>query len=93
VVTLHALVSLPLALRSIRTLRRNFEDSVRLTPADLDMIKAHSLTSYGLIAAYAISGLVNGADVFQLLFILLLLVAVYAPALVSMRKPRNPERA
>jgi 1,4-dihydroxy-2-naphthoate octaprenyltransferase len=90
--TLLALVSLPLAFRSIRILRRNFENPVGLAPANLDMIKAHSLTSFGLIAAYAISGVVNGADAVQLLFILLLLVAVYAPALLAMRKPKKTER-
>jgi hypothetical protein len=82
----------PLAFRSIRILRRNFENPVGLAPANLDMIKAHSLTSFGLIAAYAISGVVNGADAFQLLFILLILVAVYAPALLAMRKPKKTER-
>jgi 1,4-dihydroxy-2-naphthoate octaprenyltransferase len=89
--TLLALVSLPLAFRSIRILRRNYENPVELAPANLDMIRAHSLTSFGLIAAYAISGVVNGADAFQLLFILLLLVAVYAPALLAMRKPKKTE--
>jgi 1,4-dihydroxy-2-naphthoate octaprenyltransferase len=90
--TLLALASLPLAFRSVQTLRRNFENPVGLAPANLDMIRAHSLTSFGLIAAYAISGVFNGADAFQLLFILLVLVAVYAPALLAMRKPRKPER-
>ncbi len=90
--TLLALASMPLAFRSIRILRRDFENPAGLAPANLDMIRAHSLTSFGLIAAYAISGVVNGADGFQLLFILLLLVAVYAPALLAMRRPRKPKR-
>jgi 1,4-dihydroxy-2-naphthoate octaprenyltransferase len=90
--TLLALASMPLAFRSMRILRRNFENPVGLAPANLDMIRAHSLTSFGLITAYAISGILNGADTFQLLFILLLLTAVYAPALLAMRKPRKPKR-
>jgi 1,4-dihydroxy-2-naphthoate octaprenyltransferase len=85
--TLLALASMPLAFRSIRILRRNFENPVALAPANLDMIKAHSLTAFGLIAAYSISGIINGAYAFQLLMILLLLAAVYAPALLAMRKP------
>jgi 1,4-dihydroxy-2-naphthoate octaprenyltransferase len=89
--TLLALVSVPLAVRSVRILRRNFENPVGLAPANLDMIRAHSLASFGLIAAYAIDGIVNGADAFQLLMILLLLAAVYAPALLGMRKPRKPK--
>jgi 1,4-dihydroxy-2-naphthoate octaprenyltransferase len=86
---LLSLASLPLAFRSMQTLRRNFENPVELAPANLDMIKAHSLTSFGLIAAYAISGILNGANTFQLLFILLLLAAVYVPALLAMRKPKT----
>jgi 1,4-dihydroxy-2-naphthoate octaprenyltransferase len=90
--TLIALVSLPLAFRSVQILKRNFEDPVALAPANLDMIKAHSLTSFGLIAAYSISGIINGADALQLLMLLLLLTAVYAPALLAMRKPRKQEK-
>ena len=89
--TLLALLSMPLTLRSVRILRRDFEDPVKLAPANLDMIKAHSLTSFGLIAAYSISGLINGADAFQLLMLLVVLAVVYVPALLAMRKPRKSE--
>jgi 1,4-dihydroxy-2-naphthoate octaprenyltransferase len=89
---LLALVSAPLTFRSIRTLRRNFEDPVALAPANFDMIKAHSLTSFGLIAAFSISGLINGADTFQLSMLLLVLTAVYVPALWAMRKPGKQEK-
>jgi 1,4-dihydroxy-2-naphthoate octaprenyltransferase len=77
--TIFALASLPLVYRSIRTLQENFKDPKRMAPANLDMIKAHSITSFGLIAGYAIQGLLNRADAFQLLFILALLAIVYAP--------------
>ncbi len=87
--TLLALVPAPLALSSISILRRNFENPVALAPANLDMIKAHSLTSFGLIAAYAISGLTSGADAFQLLALLVVLAAVYTPALLAMRRPKT----
>ena len=77
--TLFALLSLPLVYRSIRTLRENYDDPKRMAPANLDMIKAHSITGFGLIAGYAIQGLLNKADAFQLLFVLVLLAIVYAP--------------
>jgi 1,4-dihydroxy-2-naphthoate octaprenyltransferase len=77
--TLFALLSLPLVYRSIRTLRENYDDPKRMAPANLDMIKAHSITGFGLIAGYAIQGLLNRADAFQLLFVLVLLAIVYAP--------------
>ena len=43
--TLFALFSLPLVYRSIRILRENYDDPRRMAPANLDMIKAHSITS------------------------------------------------
>jgi 1,4-dihydroxy-2-naphthoate octaprenyltransferase len=90
--TLLALLSLPLTVRSMRILRRNFEDPLGLAPANLDMIRAHSLTSFGLIVAYSISGLINGAEASQLLMLLILLAAVYIPALLAMGKPRKQEK-
>jgi 1,4-dihydroxy-2-naphthoate octaprenyltransferase len=91
--TLLGLVSLPLVLRSMLTLRRNFENPQALAPANLDMIRAHSLTSFGLIAAYAIVGVSNGADLWQLLTILLALMFSYTPALLAMRRPSKPKTA
>jgi 1,4-dihydroxy-2-naphthoate octaprenyltransferase len=84
---LLGLVSVPLALRSIRTLRKNFEDPVKMAPANLDMIRSHSLTSFGLIAAFALSGILGGADISQLLVILFILAVVYVPALLATRRP------
>jgi 1,4-dihydroxy-2-naphthoate octaprenyltransferase len=77
--TLFALFSLPLVYRSIRILRQNYDDPKLMAPANLDMIKAHSITAFGLIAGYAIQGILKGAVTFQLLFILLLLAIAYAP--------------
>ncbi|MGP8057934.1 MAG: prenyltransferase [Nitrososphaerales archaeon] len=86
---LLAFASLPLALRSMQTLRENYEDSVGLAPANLDMIKAHGVTSLGLIAAYSIQGVANHASISQMLLILLLLAIFYTPALLALRKPRR----
>jgi 1,4-dihydroxy-2-naphthoate octaprenyltransferase len=86
---LLAFASLPLVLRSMQTLRESYENSVRLAPANLDMIKAHSVTSLGLIAAYSIQGIVNHANIAQLLLLLLLLAIFYAPAMLALGKPRR----
>jgi 1,4-dihydroxy-2-naphthoate octaprenyltransferase len=83
---LIAFASLPLALRSIQTLRESYEDPVGLAPANLGMIKAHSVTCLGLIAAYSIQGVTSHANVAQLLLLLLLLAAFYAPATLTLRK-------
>jgi 1,4-dihydroxy-2-naphthoate octaprenyltransferase len=84
---LLAFASLPLALRSMHTLRENYEDPIRLAPANLGMIEAHSVTSLGLIAAYSIQGVASHANIGQLLFLLLLLAVFYAPATLAFRKP------
>jgi 1,4-dihydroxy-2-naphthoate octaprenyltransferase len=76
---LVALVSLPLVCRSVRTLRVHYEDPMLLAPANLNMIRAHSIACLGLIAGYAVQGILNGADILQLAFALLLLAVVYAP--------------
>ncbi len=86
---LLAFASLPLVLRSMQTLRENYEDSVRLAPANLDMIRAHGVTSLGLIAAYSIQGVASHASIAQLLLLLLLLTIFYAPAVLALRKPQG----
>jgi 1,4-dihydroxy-2-naphthoate octaprenyltransferase len=83
---LLAFASLPLALRSILTLRANYENPLKLAPANLDMIGAHNVTALGLIAAYSIQGLIEGANSLQLLVVLLLLAVFYVPAVLTLRK-------
>jgi 1,4-dihydroxy-2-naphthoate octaprenyltransferase len=83
---LLALVSLPLALRSIHALRANYENPLKLAPANFDMMRAHSVTALGLIAAYSIQGLIERANSLQLLFVLLLLAVFYVPAVLALRK-------
>jgi hypothetical protein len=70
----------------MQTLRETYEDPVGLAPANLGMIKAHSVTCLGLIAAYSIQGVTSHANVAQLLLLLLLLAAFYAPATFAFRK-------
>jgi 1,4-dihydroxy-2-naphthoate polyprenyltransferase len=76
---LAALVSVPLVYRSIKILQVRYYNPLLLAPANLDMIKAHSITSFGLIAGYSVQGILNGADQLQLLFVLVLLALAYGP--------------
>ncbi len=78
-ISLIALISLPLVFRSVRTLNSHYENPNLMAPANLDMIKAHSVTSISLIAAYSLHGMLTGADIFQLLLVLLLLAISYLP--------------
>jgi 1,4-dihydroxy-2-naphthoate polyprenyltransferase len=81
---LLALISIPLVYSSIRTLRIHFDSPSLLAPANLNMIKAHGVTSLGLIAGYGIQGLLNGADALQLVVILLSVTVAYAPVAVTL---------
>jgi 1,4-dihydroxy-2-naphthoate octaprenyltransferase len=83
---LLALVSLPITLRSIKVLQANYENPLKLAPANLDMIIAYSITSLGLIAAYSIQGLIEGANHLQLLVTLLFLAIFYLPAAIALKQ-------
>jgi 1,4-dihydroxy-2-naphthoate octaprenyltransferase len=78
--TLIALLSFPLTYRSVTVLMKHFDDARMMAPANLDMIKAHSVTSLLLIGAYALHGIMNGADSLQLIGLLLILFVFYIPA-------------
>lgn len=84
VFTLLALASLPLVWRSIKTLRAHYDSPLQLAPANLDMIKAHSITSFGLIAGYAFYGIINSSNPLDLVFVLTLLAIAYLPVAVAL---------
>jgi 1,4-dihydroxy-2-naphthoate octaprenyltransferase len=86
VYTLIALLSLPLVYRSIKILRVQYDNPILLAPANLDMIRAHSVACLGLIAGYALQGIFNGANILQLIFVLLLLAVAYSPVAITLLK-------
>jgi len=89
-ITLIGLFSLPLTYRSIKVLVKHYEDPTKMAPANLDMIKAHSVTSFLLIAAYSIEGIIRGAEVLPLFGVLFLLFVSYLPvALLLVRAPKH----
>lgn len=85
-ISLISLASIPLVYRSIKQLKQHYDNPIEMAPANLDMIKAHSITGLGLIAAYALHGLLNGANAQQLIIILLLLTIFYIPAVIPLLK-------
>jgi 1,4-dihydroxy-2-naphthoate octaprenyltransferase len=52
-ILLAGFVSLPLAVKAFTLLRKNYEDKIKMMPANLAMIKVHVLTGVAMIAAYA----------------------------------------
>jgi len=87
--TLSALLSIPLVYNSIRVLRAHFGDPKLMAPANLNMIKAHSIASFGLIGGYVVAGVLNKANTYQLLLILAALAVAYAPAGWILLKPKR----
>jgi 1,4-dihydroxy-2-naphthoate octaprenyltransferase len=55
--TLLALISLPLAWKSMKLMTRHLTDPLRMAPANLAMIKVHALTGAALIVAYLFQGI------------------------------------
>lgn len=86
VFALFALLSLPLVYRSIIILRVHYNNPVLLAPANLGTIKAVSVAGFGLIAGYAVQGLLKGASLVQLAFALLLVAAAYAPVAITLMR-------
>ncbi len=59
-VTLVALATVPLAVRSVTILRENYREKVKMMPANLSMIKVHFFTGVSLAAAYLVYWAKNG---------------------------------
>ncbi|WP_455368854.1 UbiA family prenyltransferase [[Eubacterium] cellulosolvens] len=85
-ISLIALTSIPFVYRSIKILKQNYDNPIKLAPANLDMITSHGITGLGLITAYALHGLLNGANTLHLVIITLLLAIFYIPAVIPQLK-------
>ena len=59
-VLLAGLVSLPLAIKSVAILRKNYGQKLAMMPANLAMIEVHVLTGVAMIAAYVVYSLEKG---------------------------------
>ena len=91
VFALAALISLPLVYQSIRIVRIHYNNPMLMAPANLAMIKAHSVTAFALIAAYSVQGLINHANAWQLAFALTALAVAYAPVAITLAKASKKE--
>ncbi|MFQ5835889.1 MAG: prenyltransferase, partial [bacterium] len=90
IVPLTALIVLggaPLVYRSIKILRKNYDHPLKMMPANLTMIRIHSLTGILLITAYAWQGIrvgsLAGKDALLLLLILAFLYVPLARSLLT----------
>jgi len=82
-ITLISILSIPLTYRSIKILRKNYQDPKKIAPANLDMIRSHSITCILIIISYFISGYFNSSDVFNLIGFVIIFGILYLPAAIS----------
>ena len=82
------LITLPLFLKALRILRKNYRDILKMSPANLLTIRIHSLTGILLIIAHIIAGTAAGRPVSAMFVPVLLLLILYTPlvAPVFLRK-------
>ncbi|MDG6218000.1 MAG: prenyltransferase [Candidatus Thermoplasmatota archaeon] len=75
-------ISVPLSIDSIIILRKQYNQPTLLVPANKRMIQAHALTSIGIIVGYIWFGYIQGQKMFEMYLFIILLLAIYFPALL-----------
>ncbi len=82
-------ITIPLTYRSIKILKKYHLDFKKMAPANLDMIRSHSLTCSLIILAYFIQGYINNSNLTDLLVFTIILIIFYAPAgIVIFKQPK-----
>ena len=76
-------LTLPWFFRAFGILKINFNDPLRLAPANLFTIRAHNLTGILLIIAYLVQGIQNNHDLQPAFYAAIILAGFYVPASVS----------
>jgi len=92
IVGLISLLTLPIAFKTISILRGNYQDPVKMVPANLGMICTHNFTAILLIVAYTIVGfkkdnlLLSFLPLFTLIVLYLPIAKLISKALLTKRK-------
>ncbi len=82
-IALISILTIPLTYRSIKVLRKNYHDPRKLAPANLDMIRSHSITCLLIISSYFITGYYNKSDLFNLIGFVIIFGILYLPAAIT----------
>jgi len=92
IVGLISLLTLPIAFKAISILKGNYQDPVKMAPANLGMICTHNFTAILLIIAYTIAGfkkdnlLSSFLPLFTLIVLYLPIAKLISKALLTKRK-------
>jgi len=85
VIGLISLLTLPIAYKTICILRKHYQDSVIMAPANLGMICTHNITAILLIIAYTIVGFRKEALISSFLPLIVLII-LYFPVATLIRR-------
>ncbi|MCJ7705290.1 MAG: hypothetical protein MUO28_07090, partial [Desulfobacterales bacterium] len=85
IVGLISLLTLPIAFKTISILRGNYQDPVKMAPANLGMICTHNFTAILLVLAYFIEGFKSDALIASFLPVIILII-LYIPIARLIRK-------
>ncbi|MBM4338689.1 MAG: prenyltransferase [Deltaproteobacteria bacterium] len=91
VIGLISLLTLPIAYKTICILRRHYQDSTKMAPANLGMICTHNITAILLIIAYTIVGFKQD-NLFPSLLPVVTLIILYLPIAKLTLKALSIER-
>jgi 1,4-dihydroxy-2-naphthoate octaprenyltransferase len=81
--------TIPLTYRSITILKKHNQNTIKMVPANLDMIRSHSLTCGLIIIAYFIQGYINGSNLTIFLLFVIIFALFYFPAgVIIFKKPK-----
>jgi 1,4-dihydroxy-2-naphthoate octaprenyltransferase len=74
---------LPLTYRSIKILKRHYSDPKTMAPANLDMIRTHSLTCIFIMVSFFIQGYYNDSNLVDFFGLTPLFILFYLPAAIT----------
>lgn len=85
-----SLITLPWFIRAFSVLHRNYNDTQKMSPANMLTIRIHNITGILLIAAYLIEGMLGGRKLTSILGAILVLIVLYLPVVLTVFFPIIP---
>lgn len=85
-----SLITLPWFIQAFSILHRNYQDSQKMSPANMLTIRIHNITGILLIAGYLMDGRMRGQPFNSILGSMLVLIVLYLPVALTVFVPIIP---
>ena len=82
-----SLITLPLFIKAFSILHRNYQDTQKMSPANMLTIRIHNGIAILLILAYLIDGILNGQKITYVFGAVLILIVLYLPVVLTIFIP------